>query len=452
MKRHIPLTSTIVVIMMALLLGAAGASFAQKAGLTFWTTEIEPKRMVTQKGLAERFTSTTGISVEVVPVEESKLPTRVVAAAAAESLPDVIFIPLDYVITWVEEGIVDPKAAKKVIERLGVESFAEGPLNMAAVKDGWAAVPADGWGQLLLFRKDLFAAGAPDKLLGTPDTWEKILAAAGALHAPPKLWSIAVGTDPSQVYMQQVFEHIALSNGARLVNPKTREVDLNTPEFIQTLKFYKKLAEFTPPGDIYWRQTREDYFGGRVAMIIWSPFILDEAAGLRDSAPVTATGLMKPLHELTGIVTAFQGPLGIKPVQWGQVSYFGITTGANPDAAKWIEFLLGDGYLEWLSMAPEGKFPLRPQFVEGWKKLEIGVDRKSKISDLYSDEIIDSIIAGVNNFDRWGFGAGRGACVGKVYGTKPLIRILRRYLDGDITAEQAAKQMTDGIRKIEGCS
>ena len=433
----------------ALLLAVAEVN---SAGLTFWTTEIEPKRMAIQKDLAKRFAASTGIEVEIVPVSENELPPRVVAAAAANALPDVIFVPLDFAIIWVKEGVLDPKAATAAIKGLGANSFAAGPLNLAGVEGGWAAVPADGWGQLLLFRKDLFAARAPEKLLGTPDTWDKILEAAQALHDPPRVWGIELGTDPTQIYMQQVFEQFALSNGARLVNPNSGEVDLTTPEFIQTLTFYKRLVEFTPPGDIYWRQTREDYLGGRAAMIVWSPFILDELSGLRDSVPVTATGVPKPLHQVTGIVTAFRGPFGVRPVQWGQVSYFGITVGANAKSAKWTEFLLRDGYLDWLSMAPEGKFPLRPQFVEGWKHLEIGVDRRSKISDLYSDEVINSIIAGVGSFDRWGFGAGKGACVGQVYGTKNLIRILRRYLDGEITAEAAAKEMTEVIRMLEGCS
>jgi multiple sugar transport system substrate-binding protein len=440
------------VIGMPLVLNLAESNVARAAELAFWTTEIEPKRMSIQKELARRFFATSEIAVEIVPVEESQLPTRVVAAAAANALPDLIFVPLDFVINWVEEGILDPKASTSVIKRLGADTFAAGPLRLAAAADGWAAVPADGWGQLLLFRKDLFAAVTPEGVLGSPDTWQEILAAAQALHDPPKVWGIEVGTDPTQVYMQQVFEQFALSNGARLINAGTGKVDLNTPAFIETLKFYKRLAGFTPPGDIYWRQTREDYHGGRAAMIIWSPFILDELAGLRDSAPVTATGLSKPLHEVTGIVTAFRGLSREKPVQWGQVSYFGITVGANSNTAKWAEFLLGDGYLDWLSMAPEGKFPLRPQFVDGWKNLEIGVDRRSKISDLYTEEIIDTIIAGVGDFDRWGFGAGKGACVGQIYGTKVMLRILRRYLDGEITADAAANQMTKAIRGLEGCS
>jgi multiple sugar transport system substrate-binding protein len=262
MKSHIRMTA-IPGLGLALLLGAANVDSAE---LSFWTTEIEPKRMVIQKNLARRFAETTGIHVEIIPVGESELPIRVLAAAAANALPDVIFVPLDFVISWAEEGILDGKAATAVIKGVGIDTFAAGPLNLAAVEAGWAAVPADGWGQLLLFRKDLFASRAPGKLLGTPDAWEKILAAVQALHDPPKVWGIEVGTDPAQVYTQQVFEQFALSNGARLVNHHTGKVDLYTPEFIQTLKFYKRLAEFTPPGDIYWRQTREDYLGGRAAV------------------------------------------------------------------------------------------------------------------------------------------------------------------------------------------
>ncbi len=80
------------------------------------------------------------------------------------------------------------------------------------------------------------------------------------------------------------------------------------------------------------------------------------------------------------------------------------------------------------------------------------MDHKVKISDLYSDSVISSILDGVEEFDRWGFSSGKGACVGQVYGTKTLIRILRRYLDGEITTEAAAKQMTEAIGKLSGCS
>ena len=153
---------------------------AQKE-IVFWTTEVEKDRVEVQKNIAADFTRESGIGVRVIPVEENLLAERITAAFAAKSMPDVIFHPLDFTIGWAEAGILDNQAATKVVGALGKTTFAAGPLNLVRVADGYAAVPADGWGQLLLFRKDLFEkAGA-----AVPDRWDAILAAAKALHNPP---------------------------------------------------------------------------------------------------------------------------------------------------------------------------------------------------------------------------------------------------------------------------
>jgi len=436
---------------MLLLFLSSVAIAAPKERITFWTTEIQPKRMEIQQALAERFAEAAGISVEIVPIEASALPLRMAEAAAAAALPDTVLVPIDYAISWAEKGFLDPAAASTIIDELGESTFADGPLGLARVKDGFAAVPADGWGQLLLYRKDLFVAQGIEALLGVPNTWEKILSAAKAVHHPPGVWGIAVGTDPDQVYTQQVFEQFALSNGARLVNPRTGRVDLNTPEFIQTLQFYKMIAGMIPPEENHRRKPREDYLSGKTAMVFVPPSILSELAGLNDSVPVTQKDLTKPLHEMTGIAAGFQGPLGLRPSQWGHVNYFGITVGARQESEKWVTFLLSDGYLDWLSMAAEAKFPLRRQFVDGWKNLSIGVDREAKISELYSDDVVGSMISGIERFARWGYASGRGACVGQLYQNKTLIRILRRYLDGGVSAEAAAQEMTEAVDKLAGC-
>jgi len=428
-----------------------GHAVAQAEGISFWTTEIEPKRMEIQKALAKRFAEATGTTVEVVPVKESDLAIRIIAAAAEGALPDTVLVPLDYIAPWAEEGILDSTAATTVIDELAEASFANGPLRMAEGKDGWAAVPADGWGQLLFYRKDLFVARGIDAMLGIPDTWEKILKAARSLHKPMEMWGISIGTDPAQVYTQQVFEQFALSNGAQLLNPINGKVDANTPEFVQTLQFYRALAGVSPSGNQSWRQAREDYLSGRAAMILWPPFLLDELAGLQNSVPVTAKGLKRPLYEITGIVGPFQGPMGPKPAQWGQVNYFGITVGADPEAITWVQFLLGDGYLDWLSMAPEDKVPMRRQFVDGWKNLEIGADRKARISDLYPGAVVDNITEGVDYFDRWGIVQGKCACIGQIGETRTLTRMIRQYLDGGLSAEKTANRMTLEIGKLSDC-
>lgn len=420
--------------------------------IRFWTTEVEKDRLRIQQALAQEFTARSGIQVAVVPVQENRLAERVTAAYAAGSLPDVIYHPVDYTMGWNEAGILDARSATEVVQDLGEGSFGAGPLKLVKSPAGFAAVPVDGWGQLLLYRKDLFA----EKSLPVPDTWDRILRAAEALHNPPLLWGFEAATDPGQTYTQQVFEHFALSNGVRLVGPDGN-IRLDTPGMAATLEFYRSLARFTPPGNLYWLHTRMDYLSGRAAMIVWSPFILDELSGLRRDQPVVpdlARGEKGWLARNTGFVTVISGPGG--RAQYGQISYLGITRDADTEKAKaWARFVLGDGYSRWLGMAAEGKLPVRrgtpeapEQFIESWMNLEFGVTTRARISEYYGKEVVEAIVSGVEGFDRWGFAAGKGALVAKIYGTKVVPEILKRFLDGELTAKEAAQAMETKIQAL----
>jgi multiple sugar transport system substrate-binding protein len=201
-----------------------------------------------------------------------------------------------------------------------------------------------------------------------------------------------------------------------------------------------------------------DYLSGRAAMIIWSPFILDELSGLRRDQPVVpdiAKGEPGFLARNTGFVTIIHGPKGA--AQYGQTNYFGISRDADAAAAKkWVEFLLTDGYLRWLSMAPEGKLPVRKgtreepnRFIDGWMGLEFGVTTRAKISEFYGMGVVKSIVAGVEGFDRWGFAKGKGALISKMYGTKVIPEILKRFLAGEMSAKQAAQSMNERVKALE---
>lgn len=428
------------------------AAGAQKQ-ITFWTIEVEKERLEIQREIAHAFTKKTGIEVRVVPVQENLLAERVAAAYASGSLPDVILHPIDFTIGWAESGILDEQSATDVVNHLGKETFGAGPLNLARISGGYAAVPSDGWGQLLLYRKDLFKKmGLP-----VPDSWDRILQAAQALHNPPLIWGFEAATDPGQTYTQQVFEHFALSNGVRLTGT-SGSVELNTPEMVQTLEFYKALTRFTPRGNLYWLHTRMDYISGRTAMIIWSPFILDELSGLRRELPVIpdiARSEPGYLAGNTGFVTIIHGPKGT--AQYGQINYLGITRDADKALAKqWVEFLLTDRYLKWLGMAPEGKLPVRNgtrdepnRFINGWMELEFGVTTRAVISEFYGLDVLKTIVNGVDGFDRWGFAEGKGALISRIYETKVIPEILKRFLDGELNAEQAALMMDRRVKALE---
>ena len=309
---------------------ALAASVAHAEDLRFWTTEEQPERLARQEAMAADFAAATGHTVEVIPVTENDLGTRATAAFAAGDLPDVIYHSLQYAAPWADAGILDIDAATDVIENLGNDTFAPGALGMAAVDGGFASVPVDGWTQMLVYRADLFEANG----LEPPNTFANVLAAVEALHNPPEMYGFVAATKIDENFMSQVLEHVFLANGVSPVGEGGVQ-ELDEAATIEVLEFYKAIAEASPPGDLYWDQSRTLYFSGNAAMIIWSPFILDELAGLRDSAPPTINDdpTSRDLAAATGIVTNFAGPSNPDGAAWGDVRYFGITSDASTDAA-----------------------------------------------------------------------------------------------------------------------
>ena len=424
------------------------------AQLTMWTTQVQPERIEVQEQLAADFEAASGISVEIVPVEESALAERVTAAFGAGDLPDVIYHPISQTIGWAEAGILDTLTATDIVESLGEDTFSAGALNLVRFNDEYAAVPSDGWTQLLVYRQDLFDEAG----LEPPTTFAAIQAAVEALHNPPEMYGFVAATDPSNDYMMQVLEEFFLANGVTLLDDEGN-VDLDNEQVIETLNLYKTLVDASPDGNLFWEQSRELYLGGQAAMIVWSPFILDELAGLRDEVPVTASDdpTSSDLATQTGFVTSISGPSSEGGSGWASSSNWGVTVDADFDAAtQFIEYIMNEGYLTWLSMAPEGLFPVRSgsadapnSFTEGWQQLEVGVDRKAPLNSVYPQEVIDSLLAGLEVGDRWGFSQGQGALISELYGTRVMTEVVRQFTDGDLTAEEAASRLQERVSALQ---
>jgi multiple sugar transport system substrate-binding protein len=436
-----------------LLLSAAMVATAS-ADIRFWTTEEQPERLAKQQEMAAAFEAKSGIAVEVIPVTESELGTRVTAAFAAGDLPDVIYHELQYALPWAEAGILDMDAATEVVDALGTDTFAPGALSMAAFEDGVASVPVDGWTQMLVYRKDLFDAAG----LEAPTSFANVAAALEALHNPPEMYGFVAATKVDENFMSQVLEHVFLANGVSPVN-NDGFAPLDEAATIEVLDFYKAVAKASPPGELYWKQSRELFFAGKAAMIIWSPFILDELAGLRDSAPPTINDdpTSGELASKTGIVTTFSGPSNPDGAAWGEVRYFGITADANTDEAmEFVEYSMDEGYKATLSIAPEGKFPVRrgtaddPEaFVNMWSELPVGVDRKAPLSDLYAQEMIDEIVAGLDVAQRWGVAEGQLSLASKMINAQVFNRVVREYIDGELDGPAAVAALNEALAKID---
>jgi multiple sugar transport system substrate-binding protein len=429
-------------------------SVPESRTISFWTTETEPAPLETIQGIIAGFTTTTGINVELVPVDQDALYQVMLTNAAAGALPDVVFHPLDFTTGWANAGILDVDAASDVIDDLGVETFSEGALALASVDGVPAAVPSDGWGQLLIYRKDLFDEAGLDK----PDTFDKILAAAEELNDPGNdFFGITVSNDPDAVFTQQTWEYFAVANGCDLVD-SGGAVTLDSPNCVEAIDFYATLInDYSPPGLQNLVGTRSTYLAGRTAMMSWPPFIMDEMAGLRFSTLPTCPECVDNiayLAENSDFVSSLTGPSG-EPAQYGQVSYLGIGMTENTEASKqFVEYWLSESYLEWLSVSSEGKFPMRrgtlddpTAYVEDWLALTTGVDEKGQLRDYYDQDVISGLFEGSNDLARWGFAEGQGELVTAIYTTLVVPRTLSEVLDGTLTAEEAAAQMQDLVQE-----
>lgn len=423
-------------------------SATAKTHITFWTCEVEEKAVEIQQNLASDFQAKNpDVKVKAVPVDKSTLLEKAMAALATRKLPDVVLHPLSYTARLANENIFDVNYTKELVKELGENTFAAGALNLVKYGQGFAAIPVEGWGQVLVYRKDLLK----ERGLQIPSSWKDIKKAAQALHDPPLLWGFEVPTSPNHHYTQQVLEAFSLSNGARLVDEVTGQVNLNTSQFIATLRFYKELSEFTPAGNVHQGHTKADYLSGRCAMMVWPSFILSDLCepGGENMSPV------EELNKKTGFVAAVKGREG--EAQFGHLNCLGVTTGANKKAAaRWVKFMLAEGYISWLGIKPEGKLPVRKgtrgepgKFIQGWKDLSL-VGEDKKISKLYDAQDLNAILTGIEKFDRWGFGRGKEFLMSRIYRTKVVPIVLKKYLTGDVfTAEIAASLINELVKGLE---
>ena len=431
-----------------LLLSTTMLTAAMADEITLWTMEEQPDRMEAQERIAAAFEKKTGHTVKVVPVTEKDIATRATAAFAAGDLPDVLNHTVQHLLPFAEAGILDPDAAGDVVEALGEGSFAPGPLEMARVDGEIVSVPTDGWTQLVVYRADAFEEAG----LNPPKTFADIAAAIEKLHNPPEMYGFVAATKIDETYMMQLIEHISLAAGYSPVNDDG-SVNEDTDKLKEVLKFYKAIADASPEGDLYWKQSREQYLDGKAAMIIWSPSLLDELGGLRDSAPVTMGDdpMSKDLAKKTGFVTVFAGPGNDAGAAYADVRYLGITADANTDVAtQFVEFVLSDGYGDWLGMAPEGKFPVRRGTAKGdtsyeamWAGLDVGVDRKEPLGNIYDKAVIDDIVAGLSVADRWGASSGQLATASKMVNARVMSQVIRKYIDGEVSLDEAADEIVE---------
>ncbi len=425
--------------------------------LTFWSAEDNQDRIEATQVIVDRFTEETGIEVDLVAIGEADLATQVTSAVAGGTLPDVFgALSLGFTHSIAADGLADMEANAAVVEALSADTFSQSAIDLVTTDEGLAGVPSDSWAQLLVYRTDLFEAAN----LEPPTTFDTIQAAAEELNTGDQA-GIVLATGNDLGFVQQTFAYFAVANGCDVVDADGN-VSIGSPECVETFDFYTNLVN---NGSVTGAQdadtTRAAYFAGDAAMIVWSSFILDELAGLRDDAlPTCPECTDDPLFlaENSGVVTAIEGPSGDGPSQFGEMVSFVISEDADTEEAQqFVEFMMSDAYVDWLALAPEGKFPTRlgtaenpTEYADAWGSLEAGVDRRTPLGEVYDEATIEALTTSSDTMKRWAFSQGQGALAGALITEVPVPNALLLALEGSMSADEAAAEAQAAVEEIVG--
>ncbi|TRW47314.1 ABC transporter substrate-binding protein [Georgenia yuyongxinii] len=424
--------------------------------ITVWTTDTLPDRVAATEDIIAKFTDATGIEVELVGVPEDQFNQVLTSSAAAGDLPDVIgSISLAQTRTLAANELANNDAHAAVIDELGEDTFVPRALELTRDGDQQLSVPSDFWAQLLFYRTDLFEAAGLD----APETYDDILAAAKALNSPEVVGFVGANK-PGEAFTQQTFEHVALGNGCQMVD-ESGKITIASDACVAAFEFYGDLLNnYSVQGGQDVDTVRASYFAGQAAMFIWSTFVLDEMAGLRnDAMPSCPQCADDPafLAKNTGVVPAILGPDGDEAAQFGEITNWVITASADADPSQqFVTYMMSDGYVDWTAIAPEGKVPVRlgtqdnpTEYSDTWATLPVGVDTKAPLSDFYSADVLEPLQAGPENMQRWAITQGQGDLIGAAAGEQPVAAAVSEVTTGGADPKQAAEDAAASLQSIQ---
>jgi multiple sugar transport system substrate-binding protein len=379
----------------------SASHIAHATTVEVWTEETESDRIKTIQLLMDTFQALNpDVTVKLVPIEENETATRIAAAAAANTLPNIVITNSDVLVAFGQQGLMDDAAASDLVKTLEPSRFYKGALKLleGSTAGTYYAVPFNGWIQGLWYRADWFKEAG----LGAPDTWENIKTAAEHFYKPEQnQYGILIGTQ-NAVYAEETFTPFALSNGVREFDEQGN-IAFDSPEAAEALSYFTDLAKYGPPGPQTWR-ARDYYIQGKLAMFFYSTFIMDDLALADAAASSLTTENFKDLQgaafdpklvENTGVVTTIKHKVD---GSFGSIQGVGILKSADPAQAKAAAALASflfepSSYITWMHMSSGGFIPVLRDVATGKEYLD---DPKGLFKH-YGEDKLAALMQGFEN-------------------------------------------------------
>jgi len=427
----------------------AGAEAAPNPELIFWALQNSEEDVAALEALVREVGEQHAINVELFLVEPDLLPDLLQTAVVSPSypMPHIVMTPLEYTAGWAAAGILDSVQAARIVDDLGRDTFDADALALVENGQGLAAIPSDGWQQLLIYRQDWF----DERNLAPPLNYGAMISAGAAISSSVDLLAgFNIPTESSLVATTRIFEQIALANGCQIIDEKG-ELLLLMPACQEAIEFYRRMCNsFCPLGVQTEISVRNSYLEGRASMIMTTPEIMAQMAGLVQSQAASCPDCAEPdfLAQNSGIVTHLAGNRANgEGANLGNLTYLGITSAADPEiASTFLQYWFEDGYERWLAARPEMKAPLRrgtaanpERFIDSWYQLPMRPGSPT-IAELYGQEVADQLVKQVVNPSRWGYGNGHGVLVSQIYEKLTYSILLQELLSGYYDSKRASIQ------------
>lgn len=277
----------------------AAAAESARGEVAVWHWETPPERVRYFGRLGQQFSKQTGVKFAQVPINFPDYHTKIIAAAGAGKLPEILFVNPPEMTLLLEHKLVLP--LDELYADLNRRNRYFKPANDYNTQGHQWSIPLFGVTWPLIYRRDLHEQAG---FSGAPQTWDDLLKRAAKMHsARTPGFYLPVSTNGN--YGNQVVWGFLRSNGANIVAVKNgkEEIVFNSPETVETYEFLKELAQYTGPGveNTDWGSTELLIRSGKIQTAVYNGAPIgklaedDEALALKYAmALVPRRSLAKP--------------------------------------------------------------------------------------------------------------------------------------------------------------
>jgi ABC-type glycerol-3-phosphate transport system substrate-binding protein len=262
---------TCAAIAVAALMGSTALAQAQPVTLKFWDNQqTESGLSQFQQEAVKRFEAENpDIKVEVTTIPYPEYQQKLLTAVQAGNGPDVSTVDQIWNAAFAEAGAIDKLDDMAAQAGLKADAFFPGAWESANYKDALWGVPfnVDVW-FFAFVNNALFKAAGVDP--ASIATWQGLEAAGPKLTDASKGQFFLGLTGNKSEYPVVMTDSFVYSNGGTVLDDSGK-CALTSPEAVEALEFYKKMADYAPAGILNNpdEPMRELFLNGTLAVELW---------------------------------------------------------------------------------------------------------------------------------------------------------------------------------------